>query len=61
MTKTKDIDECFYEMIKTILIKQNKKLLKEIAKITDKSEEYLFHVYLKPEYYLPIILPYPQE
>lgn len=44
------------ELIKNIIIEQNKLLLKEVAKEADVDEKELIEKYIKPEYYLPIII-----
>lgn len=54
-TKVKKDRELGFEMIKNILIEQNKHLLKQIAKDFERSENNLLKRYLKPEYYLPIV------
>jgi len=45
-----------FELIKNIIIQQNKLLLKEVAKKTNINQNYLDKHYIKPEYYLPIIM-----
>lgn len=45
-----------FDMFKNIIIEQNKILLKEIATVLGKDEETLLNTYIKPDYYLPIII-----
>ena len=45
-----------FDMFKNIIIEQNKQLLKEVAKVTGKNEAVLVEKYIKPEFYLPIVL-----
>lgn len=45
-----------FEIFKNIIVEQNKLLFKEIAKNSHLTEEYLTKNYLKPEYYLPVIV-----
>lgn len=44
-----------FDIFKNIIIKQNKALISRIAKDFKKNEQELLSMYLKPEYYLPII------
>lgn len=44
-----------YNIFKNIIIKQNKDLLKRIAKDYNIDFDYLANKYIVPEYYLPII------
>lgn len=50
--------EVVFMMFKNMIIKQNKELLKRIAKDHGKSENALLDRYIKPDYYLPIIQSY---
>jgi hypothetical protein len=45
-----------FNIFKNIIIEQNKKLLEIIANKYNIDHEYLISKYLKPEYYLPVIL-----
>lgn len=45
-----------FNMIKNIIIEQNKQLLRKVAQNTGLDESYLLDKYLRPEYYLPIFL-----
>jgi len=44
-----------FDMIKNIIIAQNKQLIKQIATDYMRNETRLLERYLKPEYYLPIV------
>lgn len=44
-----------FQVLKNIIISQNKEFLKQISKETGLDEEYLIQKYIKPDYYLPII------
>ena len=57
----KTTEELVYTMIKNIIISQNRTLFEKLEKVTDKSKEYYEHKYLKPEYYLPVMLPSPDK
>lgn len=48
-------DKLIFDVFKTIIIEQNKLLLKEISRKFDLDYEDLLKKYLKPEYYLPVI------
>lgn len=45
-----------FDIFKNIIIEQNKILLKEVAKVTGKDEQILLNKYIKPDFYLPIIV-----
>lgn len=45
-----------FQLIKNLIIEQNKILLQQIAKSHNLDLEELIAKYLKPEYYLPYIL-----
>lgn len=45
-----------FDMFKHIIIEQNKLLLKEVAQVLGKDEESLLNTYIKPDYYLPVII-----
>jgi hypothetical protein len=45
-----------FSIIKNIIIEQNKLLLQKIASQFDIDEQHLIETYLKPEYYLPVVL-----
>lgn len=49
-------NKVIFDMFKNIIIEQNKQLLKEVSKVTGKNEAVLAQKYIKPEFYLPIIL-----
>lgn len=46
-------------MFKNIIIEQNKKLIKQVAEKTGLDEQYLADKYIKPAYYLPVIVKQP--
>jgi hypothetical protein len=48
--------EMTFSIFKNIIIEQNKLLLRRVSEITGLKEEYLQEKYLKPDYYLPIIV-----
>ncbi len=50
------MNKATFEMFKNIIIEQNKELLRQVAKITGKDEQILMEKYIKPDFYLPIIL-----
>ena len=56
----KTTEELFFNLVK-IILSQNRKLFEEHSKITNKEKEYFEHKYLKPEYYLPVMLPSPHS
>lgn len=45
-----------FDIFKTTIIEQNKLLLKEIAVKFDLDYDKLLEKYIKPEYYLPVIV-----
>jgi len=45
-----------FRILTNIIIKQNRKLLEEVAKKYNLDEEYLVQKYLQPAYYLPVIV-----
>lgn len=45
-----------FDIFKTIIIEQNKILLKEIAERFDLDYSMLLDKYIRPEYYLPVIV-----
>lgn len=45
-----------FDIFKTTIIEQNKLLLKEIATKFDLDYDKLLEKYIKPEYYLPVIV-----
>ncbi len=47
--------EVGFEILKNVIVEQNKALIKQIAKDYLRTESRLLHRYLKPEYYLPIL------
>lgn len=47
--------EMGFEVLKNMLIAQNRQLLIDIARDSGRSEARLLKRYLKPEYYLPIV------
>lgn len=55
----KKSEELFFNLVKNIIISQNRKLFEELSKISGKDKEYFEHKYLKSEYYLPVMLPSP--
>lgn len=52
----KIMNKMIFDIFKNIIIEQNKELFKEIAKINIISEKKLLEIYLKPEFYLPIVI-----
>lgn len=48
--------EIGFNTFKYMTIKQNRELLAQIAKDFNLSESKLLEKYLKPEYYLPVII-----
>lgn len=54
-------EELFFSLVKNIIISQNRILFEELAKVTNKEKEYYEHKYLRPEYYLPVMLPSPHS
>lgn len=48
--------EIGFDMFKYMTIKQNRILIAQIAKDFNLSESKLLEKYLKPEYYLPVII-----
>lgn len=53
--------EVTFNVFKNIIIEQNKVLLKQVAEFTGLQEQYLLEKYIKPEYYLPIIVKDPSK
>ena len=49
-------NKMIFDIFKTVIIEQNKLLLKEIATKFDMDYNTLVEKYIKPEYYLPVIL-----
>lgn len=47
--------EVGFQMFKYMTIKQNRELIKQIAKDYNLNEAKLLERFLKPEYYLPVI------
>lgn len=45
-----------FNVFKNMIIEQNKVLLKEVSKVTGINESKLIDNYIKPEYYLPVII-----
>ena len=45
-----------FSILTNIIIKQNKRLLIELARKYDLDEEYMLQKYLQPAYYLPVIV-----
>jgi hypothetical protein len=48
-------EKLIFDIFKTIIIEQNKLLLKEVAKKFELDYDELMKKYIKPEYYLPVI------
>lgn len=48
-------EKMVFDVFKTIIIEQNKVLLKEIAEKFNLDYDELLIKYIKPEYYLPVI------
>lgn len=48
--------EMMFNMFRNIIMRQNEKLLEAIARDYRKHEHVLREKYLKPDYYLPIIV-----
>jgi hypothetical protein len=47
--------EVMFTIFKNIIIEQNKRLIRQIAKDTGRNESNLMAKYIQPEFYLPII------
>lgn len=45
-----------FDIFKSVIIEQNKMLLKDIAEQFDLDYETLLEKYIKPEYFLPVIV-----
>lgn len=45
-----------FDIFKAVIIEQNKMMLKDVAKQFDLDYETLVEKYIKPEYYLPVIV-----
>ena len=45
-----------FHVIKNIIKKQNEELLRNIAHKTQKPVSFMLEKYLKPEYYLPLVV-----
>jgi hypothetical protein len=45
-----------FDIFKAVIIEQNKMMLKDVAKQFDLDYETLVQKYIKPEYYLPVIV-----
>lgn len=56
VTKTTKHGDVTFKMIKNIIIKENKDLLYKLAKYYALDYNELEQKYLRPEYYLPIVL-----
>lgn len=48
-------DKLIFDVFKTVIIEQNKLLLKEVSSKFGLDYEELLKKYIKPEYYLPVI------
>lgn len=48
-------EKLIFDVFKTIIIEQNKILLKEVSIKFDLDYDDLLQKYIKPEYYLPVI------
>lgn len=48
-------EKLIFDVFKTIIIEQNKLLLRELATKFDLNYEELLKKYIKPEYYLPVV------
>lgn len=48
-------EKLIFDMFKTIIIEQNKILLREVSVKFDLDYDELLKKYIKPEYYLPVI------
>jgi hypothetical protein len=48
-------EKMVFDVFKTIIIEQNKVLLKEVAEKFNLDYDELLIKYIKPEYYLPVI------
>ena len=47
--------EIGFELFKSVIMEQNRALIKQIAKDHKRTESRWLYRYLKPEYYLPIV------
>lgn len=45
-----------FALFKNIIIEQNKVLLKQLSKASGLDEKMLLDKYMKPDYYLPVVL-----
>lgn len=45
-----------FDIFKNIIIANNIQLIKEIAKLKNLNEKELLDKYIKPEYYLPLLI-----
>lgn len=52
--------EATFNMISSMIKEQNKELLKQVAKVTNIPYQDLIDKYLKPDYYLPIVMTHEQ-
>jgi hypothetical protein len=48
-------EKLIFDIFKTIIIEQNKLLLKEVSSKFELDYEELLKKYIRPEYYLPVI------
>jgi hypothetical protein len=49
-------NKMIFDIFKAVIIEQNKMMLKDVAKQFDLDYETLVEKYIKPEYYLPVIV-----
>lgn len=45
-----------FDIFKSVIIEQNKMMLKDVARQFDLDYDTLLEKYIKPEYYLPVIV-----
>lgn len=50
------MNKMVFDMFKNIIIEQNKELLHQVSQLTGKDEKILLEKYIKPDFYLPIII-----
>lgn len=48
-------EKLIFDIFKTIIIEQNKILLKEVSRKFDLDYDELLKKYIKPEYFLPVV------
>jgi predicted transcriptional regulator len=59
MSKNKSLDDIVFDVFKNIIIEQNKQLIKQLSQKHNLNYDEMLDKYLKPEYYLPVLLSKP--